>query len=273
MKMVFVNPQWQGGADKVTLRGAEEIEEIYLNNVNYIKSPVSERTDELDLEHDVKGFSVLKRQMEQALALLNRNAPQKLFSIGGSCDADIPAIAYLNQKYSGDLVVLWFDAHGDLNTPSESSTKLFYGMPARMLLDESGQSLSSIVERPLYSEQFMHIGGRDLDDSEWEHIKTASIKTMAPKALIEQPEHIRDWIHLTGYNNVHIHMDLDILEPNEFPHTPLSVGNGVSFHSLFTALQLIREHCHIVGFGLYKYQPCGMRLQMMEKLIEFGLSL
>ncbi|WP_368501527.1 arginase family protein [Phascolarctobacterium sp.] len=57
-----------------------------------------------------------------------------MFSVGGGCDADVPVIAYLNKKYGGKLTVLWLDAHGDLNSPQESQTGLFYGMPARTLL-------------------------------------------------------------------------------------------------------------------------------------------
>ena len=63
------------------------------------------------------------------------DSPDKLFTLGGGCDADVPCLLYLNEEYRGDLTVIWFDAHGDLNTPEESATSLFYGMPLRSLMD------------------------------------------------------------------------------------------------------------------------------------------
>ncbi len=94
----------------------------------------------------------------------------RIFSIGGGCDADVPVISHLNKLYDGNLFVLWLDAHGDLNSPEESKTGLFYGMPARILID--GRDIfPDIIERPLMPHQIIHIGGRDFDKPELGYIK------------------------------------------------------------------------------------------------------
>ena len=110
------------------------------------------------------------RQMKTAYGYLKENPSARIFSIGGGCDADVPVISHLNKLYDGNLFVLWLDAHGDLNSPEESKTGLFYGMPARILID--GRDIfPDIIERPLMPHQIIHIGGRDFDKPELGYIK------------------------------------------------------------------------------------------------------
>ena len=103
--------------------------------------------------------------MLDILELLTEDAPDRLFTLGGGCDADVPGIVYMNEKYHGELTVLWLDAHGDLNTPGTSSSALFYGMPLRSVMHESCFGLLE-NRLPLRATQVIHIGGRDLDTAE-----------------------------------------------------------------------------------------------------------
>jgi arginase len=52
-------------------------------------------------------------------------------------------ISYLNKLYGGDLAVVWFDAHGDLNSPATSVSQNFHGMPLRCLLGDGEETLKS----------------------------------------------------------------------------------------------------------------------------------
>jgi arginase len=74
--------------------------------------------------------------MQSAYERLREDAPDKVFILGGGCDADVPVIVYLSEKYQSDLTIIWLDAHGDLNTPGESASSLFYGVPLRSIMDE-----------------------------------------------------------------------------------------------------------------------------------------
>lgn len=166
---VMVNPQWQGGGDTVTYSGSKELESFYLQKTEYTEIPV-ETNSELLKENRIIGYSDIRRQMKTAYGYLKENPSARIFSIGGGCDADVPVISHLNKLYDGNLFVLWLDAHGDLNSPEESKTGLFYGMPARILID--GRDIfPDIIERPLMPHQIIHIGGRDFDKPELRYIK------------------------------------------------------------------------------------------------------
>ena len=79
MKKIYVNPQWQGGADLSTYAGAEEIKE-YLVGQDFVTLPVS--TDEAEMavmKNSIKGFDALRRQMHSAYNHLRADAPDKIF--------------------------------------------------------------------------------------------------------------------------------------------------------------------------------------------------
>lgn len=103
--------------------------------------------------------------MQSAYERLREDAPDKVFILGGGCDADVPVIVYLSEKYQSDLTIIWLDAHGDLNTPGESASSLFYGVPLRSIMDEQCFGLLR-KRRPLSISQVIHIGGRDFDEAE-----------------------------------------------------------------------------------------------------------
>ena len=54
--------------------------------------------------------------------------------LGGCCCAHVGAIRGLAER-AGRLAVVWFDAHGDLNTPETSPSGNTWGMPLRMAID------------------------------------------------------------------------------------------------------------------------------------------
>lgn len=59
------------------------------------------------------GSQALAEQIQAAGGILEENAPRRLMTVGGGCDADTASVAYLNSLYHGDLSVIWLDAHGD----------------------------------------------------------------------------------------------------------------------------------------------------------------
>lgn len=165
-KEILINGQWQGGGNKETLYGARAIADM---RSPYDTVPVSE-DPQLEMESGIIGYKAIRRQISDALRILEEKNPDTLITIGGGCDADIASIAYMNRKHNGKLSVIWFDAHGDLNSPDESISHLFYGMSLRTLLGEC-DPISELIPLPLSPKQIIHIGGRDFDKAELEFIE------------------------------------------------------------------------------------------------------
>ncbi|VEH03040.1 Arginase/agmatinase/formimionoglutamate hydrolase, arginase family [Slackia heliotrinireducens] len=89
---------------------------------------------------------MLSMQMGKAAEQLAQAAPDKLLMLGGGCDADLPAITYLNSRYEGNLAILWLDAHGDLNAPVPAEG----GLKASELLAILRSPLGNVVGMGIY---------------------------------------------------------------------------------------------------------------------------
>lgn len=271
-KLTLLNPHWQGGADVKTAEGIDEIEKLYFKDKDYEKIEISKSEEDLEIKNNIIGYSIIKKQLEEALNKIEEIKPDKIFTIGGSCDADIPSLSYLNDIYKGNLSVLWFDAHGDINAANESKTHLFYGMPVRFLMKDADDELQQIVKTPLSHDKFINLGGRDFDVAEKNYITKNNIKVISVKELKDNKKELENFIKSIN-TNTYIHIDLDILEPNEYSNTALPVPEGIDFDSVYSAFNKIKEYTNVVGMGLYEYTPCEKKVELVEKLINFGLSI
>ncbi|MBV1909658.1 MAG: arginase family protein [Kangiellaceae bacterium] len=62
--------------------------------------------------------------------------PSRIMKVGRSCGAKAAPVSYLDNIDKGQTAIIWFDAHGDLNTPESSPSGHFHGMVLRTLLGE-----------------------------------------------------------------------------------------------------------------------------------------
>jgi len=270
MKAVIINPQWQGGANTETYYGAMELKELYLQRCILLNVPVSaDENEQVCKKNGILYFDALRRQMKTAKDLLLRQNPDRIFSVGGGCDADVPVISYLNEKYRGNLTILWLDAHGDLNAPCESETSLFYGMPLRAVMDGSCFGLLE-NNLPVKCSQVIHVGGRDFDDTEKTFIKKMNLRCFSVREFRKTKDLIEHAIQDMGPGKLYIHLDLDVLDKDEFPYTPLPVEGGLFKEELLALLESQKDR--LAGLGIYEYKPAGIKLPYVEQLIKIGID-
>lgn len=236
-KQIIINPQWQGGNDPVTCYSAEELERFYLSDMDFTEVPVYRRPA-LQTEHHIIGFPDIKVQMESASALLREHKADRIFAVGGGCDADIPVMAYLNERYEGDLLV-------------------------KILISGSGL-FPRTIRKPLTPGQFIQFGGRDFDQPEIVYMKKTHMCHIPPK----YPDRIWKTLEEKTYRHIYVHLDLDVIDPEEFPNTPLPVGGGVSQDFLLRMLRPIIHHNSFVGLGLYEYAPCNLKLEFINTIMQ-----
>jgi arginase len=95
-----------------------------------------------------------------------RNLPARPLVLGGCCCSHVGAVRELARRH-GRVAVVWFDAHGDLNTPESSPSGNEWGMPLRMLIDAGDVAPSDVTL----------LGARNLDPPEVEFIAAAGVRT------------------------------------------------------------------------------------------------
>ncbi|HZG14868.1 MAG TPA: arginase family protein [Candidatus Bathyarchaeia archaeon] len=267
-------PQWQGsGRTPELYEGAQYIKDILLKEhpITGVDVPTDE---ELDVEHHILGYTQILNQLKQSVALLNEKKPNKIFSIGGDCGIELSPISYLNKVYAGDLAVLWFDAHGDLNSPSSSPSKHFHGMPLRTLLGDGEPQLIAQCFSCLTVPQVILAGVRELDLPEEHFIKESGLQVITVDQLRESRREIIQQIQAKDYRHIYIHLDLDVLDPEEFAETKCPVTNGIRFSELLQLLNELHDTFQVVGYSLVEYAPKNpQNLRILKQLVDYGLKL
>jgi arginase len=153
--------------------------------------------------------------------------------------ATLPVVARLRH----DAKIVWFDAHGDLNTPSTSRSGYLGGM----VLSGAAGMWQTGLGAGLDLANVILVGARDLDPAEQQLIEAGTVHHVAPgPQLIEQLSELR------GNASVYIHIDCDVLNPGIVP-TEFNVANGLSADELRSACELLAAH-DIVGLEIAEFQ-------------------
>ena len=240
--MLFINPQWQGSGltDELSL-GVETLKE-YFNNSDFTEIPLS--TKKCASSNNIVCFQPILEQIKYFRDLVSERKPPRISTIGGDCGIEIIPISYLNKIYQKDVCVIWLDSHADLNTPETSPSKCFHGMPVRTLLNEGNKQIIELLFSSLEPEQICFVGLRDLDVAERDYISKYKMASFSKPAF----EEIR--AVLDNFKYVYIHLDLDVLDETEYPHTLFPSSNGLLIDEVEQLLRDLKENSRVVGFGI-----------------------
>ena len=274
-KLTIIIPQWQGGGqDLSTYEGAFAFDANYLHGSSDVTVDVS-REEIGPVKDGILGYDDILKTVKRVNAELEVFAPEKIFTVGGGCDADTPCAAWLNKVYGGDMAVVYIDSHGDLNTPQSSGSHLYYGMSLRALAGDCEPEYLENLASAITPNQLITCAARNLDPEELRYKAMHQVADFTVGELEENPGLVAEEIRRKGCHNVYIHIDLDALDPEEFWLTPLEEPGGLTRETLLKMLWQIREAANVVGFGLLEY---GGTMDdrddpFLEELAEYGMEL
>jgi arginase len=132
-----------------------------------------------------------------------------------------------------DAVVVWVDAHADINTVETTPTGNIHGMPAAFLLGLTKAEQFSWIQPILKTNSIVFIGLRDVDPGEKRVIKENGITAFGMHevdkyGIGEVVRRALDAVNPYRDRPVHLTFDVDALDPSVAPSTGTPVG-GVSF--------------------------------------------
>lgn len=273
-KLNLVFPQWQGsGKRKYLYDGAVLIRDRLLGGSPYEEVSVS-LDDDIKLEKGIWGYRQIHDQLAEACNILREKKPDKIFLIGGDCGTEVAPVSYLNKRFGGDLAILWLDAHGDLNSPSTSTSHNFHGMPLRCLLGDGEESIVGQCFSTLNASQVFLGGVRDLDPPEAEYIRGNLIDVLKVGDIEKSPEKVSDLIKANGFHNVYVHIDLDVLDSGKCPWALCLTPDGIDTPVLMALLKDLKDRTNIVGISIVELRPTeGMDMAPLIELIDFSRSI
>jgi arginase len=233
-------PQWQGSGRPGNLpRGADATAAVCGRYAPLIQVPLHE--GDADSAHGVRRWDAIFAQFRSAQDLLARSGARRVLTAGGDCAVDIAVIDHL-QRMHPRLHVLWFDAHLDANTPATSPSGNFHGMPVSAILGRAPAPMRPLLGTPIDPAHFHYFGIQVGDEGDWALKRELDLQLMEPGASMGGP--------------VHIHFDLDVLDPLEFPYVAYPEG-ALKVADAIALLARIAREADVVGLTVTEFAPAN----------------
>lgn len=166
--------------------------------------------------------------------------------LGGDHSIAIGTIAGVLQ-HRPNTGVIWFDAHGDMNTAETSPSGNIHGMSLAVSLGYGHERLTAIggTDRKLKPENVVLIGARSLDPGEKTFIRNQGIKvyTMHEIDRLGMARVMEEALQIVtnGTDGVHLSLDLDGLDPHDCPGVGTPVIGGISYRESHLAMEILAE--------------------------------
>ena len=197
---------------------------------------------------------------------------EKKINIGGDHSMSIATIAdSLNRTLEGELKVLWFDAHPDINTYQSSPSKNFHGMPLSYLtgLDENDDFSFIINKLPI--QNIMYIGIRDINKYEQKIIDKYDMWTITPDEVNDDPEECYEIMKsFIGNDPFHLSFDVDCLDPFIIPCTGTPVKNGLQLEQTKDIIDKLLDRPNLINMDITELNlDIGTEYQQLISLDNF----
>ena len=194
----------------------------------------------------------LDRQLAASVAA-TRTRDAFPLTLAGNCISSVGTLAGLGAGRTG---MLWFDAHGDFNTPESTVGGFLDGMALAIATGRCWTSLAASVPgfTPVADEDVVLVGGRDLDPVEGELLRASRVQHIAPDApasrIAESVETIARRVH-----RLYVHVDLDVLDASEGRANGYAGGPGITLGALLAVIEAAGARCPIAAGALTAYDP------------------
>ena len=219
-----------------------------ITNVRHQREPTAEVATAFELN------GLVSDQVRRALA--NSEFPLVL---SGNCNT--AAVGTLSGAGPGELEVVWFDAHGEFNTPETTTTGFIDGMGLAIAVGRCWKAMAKSVPgfAPVPEENVVMAWVRELDAAEQGRLDGSEVAVVGAHLIEKQG--LRTLAAAlddlsTRVGRIYVHVDLDVLDAekvgkaNEF-----AVEGGPNAEELEAALGMVRERFAVAAAGIASYDP------------------
>ncbi|WP_217587124.1 arginase [Lentibacillus saliphilus] len=212
--------------------------------------------------HNLRNLDQITEANERLAKHVNQEIETGHFPLvlGGDHSIAIGSLAGISRHYE-NLGLIWYDAHGDLNTADTSPSGNIHGMPLAVSLGIGHEKLTQVMgyAPKVKPENIVIIGARDLDPEEKTLIKDKGIKvyTMHEIDRMGMPHVMTETINYlkARTDGVHLSLDLDGLDPSEAPGVGTPVLGGLTYRESHLAMEMLAEANIITSAEFVEVNP------------------
>jgi arginase len=152
--------------------------------------------------------------------------------ISGDCTASLATVAGL-QRAGVDAAVVWFDAHGDVQTLETTASGYVGGMPLRMITGYRPDLLTDrLGARPVAEDRVVLVDARDLDPPEAQYLATAPIRRTDVAGL---------GADMLPDGPLLLHLDVDVVDAGQMPGLRYPVAGGPDIDEVLAACHRVLD--------------------------------
>ena len=200
---------------------------------------------------------------------------QRVVALGGDHSINLGTVSGASTAVGGEIGVLYFDAHGDINTKETTLSGNIHGMHLASLMGFGSDELKNLhgEQIKLPKENLLHIGGCDFDDAELALIRNEQLATftlldvlkysLAP--LFEKIDALSNKVP-----NIWVSMDLDCIDKFFAPGVGMPNVKGFTYREITTIAEYVGEHCNVIGMDIVEFNPLT---DEQNKTAELGIEL
>lgn len=152
--------------------------------------------------------------------------------VSGDCFTALGVVAGLQAAAAGRASgIVWFDAHGDVQTPETTASGYVAGMPLRLLTGYRPELIAGRLGlRPVPEEHIVLAGARDLDPPEVSYLAASAIQQRDVAGVAAAAAGLPDI-------PLYVHVDFDVLDAGEVPGVRFPTAGGPAASQLAGALR------------------------------------
>ncbi len=178
--------------------------------------------------------------------------------LAGNCNTTVGAISGLPSQNPG---LIWFDAHGDFNTPETTTSGFLDGMGLSLITGQCWQEIVKTIPgyRPLPEDQVLLVGARDFDDMEYSRLESSEIAHLKWDELREFGVDKAMSSHLYSLSRkvdqVYLHIDMDVHDANLAPTNYFKPEGGLTPIEVRDVVRNISSQFPICGASVTAFDP------------------
>ncbi len=219
-------------------------------------------------------------------AIVREGLQDNLITVGleANCNDLLGMLAGLKYDSDGNarrVGLVFYDSHGDFNVPETTLSGMLGGMPVAVAAGHALHNLrrTTGLAEPLPMSDIMWGGVRDLDPLEADRFREFEVRQVSVRDIREISDNFREQFDALAdeVDVVYVHVDMDVLEPDEVPGHSLTVPDGPSSKALAAAIGVMFENPKTVALGIastpsFNRDPDGVSRQAALNLIEGAIK-
>ena len=178
--------------------------------------------------------------------------------LSGNCNSCLGTIAGIGPE---NLGVVWFDAHGEFNTPETTLSGFLDGMPIAIATGRCWKSVSKTIPgfRPVTEKNVVLVGARDLDAEEQRQLEQSEINLIRTVGrrdaeILREIEAALTQLQ-SRVTGIYLHIDMDAFEVGGGAANHYGATGGMSPEFMTKAIALVKDYLPIRGCAIASYDP------------------